>query len=312
MRRVEHLIKQIRRHTENVTESGQIAGANDGISDMEVVEALSNAQERLVAAIHLTNNKLLTKESVITPVASQELYDLPFDIYTDSHIVDFQWSSTGQARDYRTLERVSFKERHQVEGNPTRYILRAKKVLVNPIPTAANQSGLIQYNPRLPKLDIRRGQVDVATLTADAITTLTLDNAWGVALADASFDEIDALCVVDRDGIIKMKNIPIDSVNTTTGAVTVASGFTFDAGETIAVDDYVVLGEYATTHSELPELAERYLLMFSYKRLFFRDCSTETVAQDKELKELEAEIIESIGTISSDVEYIAILNDEFC
>ena len=117
MRRAELLVNVIRRLSENVQ-----VGASDGISQIEMVHFITSAQERLVSRIHKTNNKLLTKEHKVTPVSGQEEYDLPFDIFTDSHIVDLVWTKTGNARDYISLEKVGFKERFQEVGDPTRYM----------------------------------------------------------------------------------------------------------------------------------------------------------------------------------------------
>ena len=308
MRRVEHLLLQIRRHTENSQE-----GTTDGISDLELIEALNNAQESMTARIHLTNNKLLADELEYASVANQEAYDVPFDLFSNSHVIDFAWSTSSDYADLVPLEKVGFKERIRDTGYPSKYILRKNKVLVNRIPQNAGQLGVMTYNPRLPRLDKRSGQVTVATLNTGArtITTLTLSAIITPTLANAHFDQTDYLTVVDRDGVIKMKDIPIDSVNTTTGAVAIASGFVYAVGETIAVGDYVCLGAYSTTHSQLPETCERFLLMFGYKRVFLRDCSNDYIAQDKELQDLMNEIMEVIGMESSDVEYVPLLDTDF-
>jgi len=308
MRRVEHLLLQIRRHTENVQQS-----ATDGITDLELIEALNNAQESMTARIHMTNNKLLADELEYTSVASQEAYDLPFNIFSNSHIIDMSWATSGAYADLISLEKVGFKERIRDTGYPSKYILKGSKVLFNRIPQASGELGVMTFNPRLPRLDRRSGQVTVATLdtVTKTITTLTLSSAITPTLANAYFDQTDYLTVVDRDGTIKMKSIPIDSVDTGTGVVTVAAGFVYATGETIAVGDYVCLGKYASTHSQLPETCERFLLAFGYKRVFLRDCSDDYLLQSKELQEMMDEITEVIGMESSDVEYIPLLDTDF-
>ena len=307
MRRIEHLIKQGRRFTEN-----EQIGVTDGILDMEFVEYLNNAQDSMVIGIYQTNNDLLTKELQFNGVQGQEAYDLPFDIFTDSHVVDLSWTRTGQLRDLSPLEKVGFKERFIEVGVPDRYFLRRKQLFLNKMPDSSSQLGLLLYNPRLPRLDIRSGKVSAVVLDVPnlVITSLTLDGAFDVLLANALFDETDFLTVVDRDGNIKMKAIPIDSVNTTTGVVTLDSSFVYEAGETIAVGDYVCLGAYTSTHSELPEICERYLLEYLYKRIFFRDSSDDWQLADRDLQESKKEIIDVIGLETSDVEYPAILNSE--
>lgn len=307
MRRAEHLIKQIRRFTEN-----EQVGVTDGIANIEFVEYLNNAQDSMLIGIYQTNNDLLTEEYQFSGVQGQEAYDLPFDIFTKSHVVDLQWSRTGQLRDLSPLEKVGFKERYIENGVPDRYMLKKGQVLLSKMPESNGQIGLLLYNPRLPKIDIRSGKVgsvslDVPTLS---ITSLTLDSGFDVSLTNALFDQTDFLTVVDRDGNIKMKAIPIDLVNTTTGVVTVAAGFNFEEGETIVAGDYVCLGSYTSTHSRLPEICERFLLEYGYKRTFFRDSSDDWNLAQNDLQETKNEIIGVIGLESSDVEYIPILNSE--
>jgi hypothetical protein len=308
MRRVENLLLQIRRHTENSQE-----GVTDGISDLELIEALNNAQESMTSRIHSTNNKLLATELEYTGVSGQEEYELPFNLFSNSHIIDFSWAVSGAYADMDPLVKVGFKERIRDSGAPSRYLLKGSKVLVNRIPDSSGQLGVMTYNPRLPTLDKRSGQVTVATLNSGAktITALTLSSAVTPTLANAFFTQADYLTVVDRDGVIKMKAIPIDGVNTSTGVVSVASGFVYATGETIAVGDYVCLGKYASTHSGLPETCERFLLMYAYKRVFLRDCSSDYILQDKELQDLMNEIVEVISMESNDIDFIPIINADF-
>ena len=190
MRRVEHLLLQIRRHTENVQQS-----ATDGITDLELIEALNNAQESMTARIHMTNNKLLADELEYTSVASQEAYDLPFNIFSNSHIIDMSWATSGAYADLISLEKVGFKERIRDTGYPSKYILKWSKVLFNRIPQASGELGVMTFNPRLPRLDRRSGQVTVATLdtVTKTITTLTLSSAITPTLANAYFDQTDYL-----------------------------------------------------------------------------------------------------------------------
>jgi hypothetical protein len=143
--------------------------------------------------------------------------------------------------------------------------------------------------------------LDTVNLEIDA---LTLDSSFAVSLANALFDETDYITVVSKTGVIKMKSILIDSVDTSTGVVTVDTDFVYEDGETIEVGDYVVHGKYATTHSELPEICERYLLEFGYKRIFYRDSSQDWQIAHQELVQSRVDIIDAIASMTSDVNYI--------
>jgi hypothetical protein len=309
MRRVEHLIKQIRRYTENVK-----VGSSDGILDIEFVQYLNDAQESMLSGIYsLTNNDLFVKEYLVSAIYGQEEYDLPFDIYTDSHVISVKWSRTGQARDLVPLEKRRLRDRFQETGDPGWYMLRNGKILFNKIPQSANQYGSIQYNPRLPKLDIRSGKVDAVTLDGgtNTITSLTLASAFDVTLTNALFNEADYLTVVDRDGVIQMKAIPIDDVNTSTGVVTIGNGFVYEAGETITTDHYVCLGSYTSTHSSLPENCERFLLEWGYKKIFTRDSSEDWQIAKADLMEARGDILTAISVEHSDIDWIPETNEDY-
>ena len=107
-----------------------------------------------------------------------------------------------------------------------------------------------------------------------------------------------------------MAGIPLADLNTSTGEITVDT-FEYEDGETIAVGDYVVSGKYTTTHSELPDIAERYLLMFGQWRVQKRDSSNDSVDANAEAKEMEADIMATYAEQTKDVAEIPILDTSF-
>jgi hypothetical protein len=56
---------------------------------------------------------------------------------------------------------------------------------------------------------------------------------------------------------------------------------------------YMTLGKYSTTHSKLPDTAERYINEYMNWKIFRRDSSSDSDETNMELKEIEQEIVNS-------------------
>jgi hypothetical protein len=157
-------------------------------------------------------------------------------------------------------------------------------------------------------MDVRRGIVTDVTSTSGVISNLVVDADSGTVPFDISdFEEFDRISVVDADGVQQARNIPLDSVNSN-GTLTVRSGFTLQTGETIAVGNYVILGENSTTHLQLPQTCEKYLIEYATWKMFMRDSSTDSGEQAGVVSALEADIVDAFAEISGDVDRIPIIN----
>ena len=75
-----------------------------------------------------------------------------------------------------------------------------------------------------------------------------------------------------------------------------------------AADYYIVFGKFASTHSQLPDVAERYLTEYMAMRIQMRDSNTESINQSSVLRTLEEEIVDSIANLEEDLVSIAILD----
>jgi len=253
---------------------------------------------------------MFQKQKVIDVVSMQETYDIPVDVFMDSRIEKVEYSITRQLNGYYKLDAGQSDERlNSLPGNPSFYIRESKTLLLQPPP---QQTGLLRltYQRSFPRLDKRRGRVSEVTLGIDTITTLVLDPTILTSDDITLLNNAEYICIVSKDGRIKMKGIPIVEVNSTTGAVTVDT-FTFESGETIAVGDYAVAGKYTTSHSELPDICERYLLRFCTWRVLKRDSSNDAPGENAEIKDMEAEIIESYRQADFDVKEVPILDTQY-
>lgn len=300
MRRVEHLITQIRRQTENVQ-----TGITDGITDEEFIQYLNDGQSDIYRAIIRADSRAFTERALIQTQSKVAEYDLPSSMYQFHRIVKVQYSETGRDEEYRNLQRGYHGEITGVESHPTRYILEKNQIILDPKPTTTVTNGLrIFYDPKLPRLDKRRTTVASVTIAAGVVTALTLDTTAPFNVDDYSLD--DFLSFVDRDGNTQAAGLPYDSVSAG-GVVTITGGgYTLPSGQTITIGDYVTLGENSTTESRLPENNEDYLLAYGAWKIFKRDSSTDSAEQDAERQQMKADIVSNYADANADVTEIAI------
>lgn len=307
MRRVELLIAQSRRATESENFS-----EDTGIPDAEFLQYLNDAQDRVYGKILSVFPSCYMDEKIVSVVYNQEAYDLPEDAFLGSRTETIEYSSTGQEADYRLLRKVRIRERYNGNaGTPDEYVRRGKQILLQPKPADSSATLRINYYKKLPTLDKRRAQVLDVTLVDDEITVLHLDPTL---LTQDDIDDIQLysyITIVDKDGVIQMKNIPVSSVDGTTGLVTLDGAFHFEEGETIAVGNWVCVGQYSTTHSQLDDSCERYLIAHTDWKILFRDSSTDQIEENKELTQMITDIMEAYTEADEDVDGITVLDEDY-
>ena len=304
MRRLDYLITDARLQTENEDFSDTV-----GIDDEEFVRFFNEAQTRIHSLIVQQHSAIFLKENTQTLTSGTEAYNLPSDCLLANKVTQVDYSHDSSSDNYVPLKPTYLKNRYSSEGAPMYYIRKAGQVLINPIPNRSNGSIRITYIEKPRGLDIRRGSINAVTDSGTQITALTMEVTTDTVDGDA-LDKDNFLCIVDRAGNIKMADIEYDSVNSTTGVVTLTQNHTYDSGESIAVGDYVVVGKNTSTHSELADFVERYLIAYVAWKILKRDSSADYQEQQDELAQLEREIIESYADISDDIYEIPEINDD--
>jgi hypothetical protein len=193
-------------------------------------------------------------------------------------------------------------------GNPAYYIRQGSSVIMQPPP---QNGGFLRmtYQKTIPVLDKKRGTVASATLGVNTITSLVLDTT--TELDATALEEQNFITIVDKNGLVKMRYIPIDGVDSSTGVVTVSSGFVFESGETIEAGDYAVRGKYASTHSQLPDICEKYLLEYCNMRIFVRDSSTDQAELAALMQKIEATLKQAFAEPDNDPDRIPIIDPSF-
>lgn len=306
VRRIDLLLNEARQESDNIEFSD-----STGLPDESFLRWSNSAQKRIMSRILQEHPDVFQTEKIITVVQGQEAYSLPSDTFLGTRLENLEYSRDGQARNYYRLQQGKLPERlNGNAGSPEFYIRRSSEILIQPKPQAAGTLRLTLQR-RIPRLDKRRGTVSAVTLDTvnRMITSLTLDTTQFID-AERLQDEY-YMSVVDIDGNVQMRAIPVLAVSEATGIVTIGTSFVYEEGETIAVGDYVLLGEYSTTHSQLDEVCERYLTEFMIWKAKKRDSDAEAPEDNQELAAIEEEIVASYAEADSDVDYVPIIDGNF-
>lgn len=303
MRRIDILINEARDDTDNLD-----FGENRGVSDRLFLKWANDAQRRIYSLIRQQNAAIFEEEEEVDVVSGQEAYDIPALAFLNNAVVKVEYSQTGNSEDYEPLDKVSIRERYTGSAaTPEGYIRMSGQILLQPKPSGGGKIR-VTFIKRIPRLDLRRGQVGAVTLNAGTltITALTLDT--DEEIDEESLEEQDEVSVCDKFGNLKMAGIKITDVDPETGVVTIDPAFVYEAGESIAVGDYVLAGPRSTTHSQLMEECETYLVEFMKLKALKKDSSVDSAEQVEDLAALEAEILGAIGETDGDVEGVPVLD----
>ncbi len=304
-RRIDLLIDESRRETNNVTFS-----SDSGINDEEALKFANDGQDRIFSLILSKTPDLFQEEEEQTVVANQEAYPINDLAVLGSRVEKVEYSPNSLPQNYYMVRQGKLAERvGGLSGRPEFYIRRSNTILLQPKPQS---SGLLRitFQKRIPRLDKRRAQVSSVTLGVDTITSLVIDTTTFNSEDETILENEAFITIVDKDGAVKMRGIPITDVDSNTGVISVDT-FTFDSGETIAVGDWVVKGKYSTTHSELPEECEHYLTQYMNWRFFKEDSSQDAEEAAVELQMKEEQILLAFSEPDTDIDYPALIDGQF-
>lgn len=304
MKRSDQLITRIRKMTQNVTFSDDA-----GIQDDEILQALNDAQDRIYSLILKKNPGVFLKEYEVDSVANQANYAVPSDTFMGTRVERVEYTNSGSPQNYYPLRQVELWERDQFEtGLPYLYVRRANEILVQPTPRGAGKLR-ITYQRTIPRLDKRRAKVASVTLAGNTISSLVLDTT--VEIDATSLVDEGWLTIIDRDGAVKMKAIPVDAVNTSSGVVTIPAGFSFETGESITVGDWVTTGKLSSTNSLLDDVCEKYLLCYAKWEVNKIDSSSDSQERQAELLAIETEIEDAYALADNDIDRIPLISSDF-
>jgi hypothetical protein len=293
------ILAGVRRDTHNVTfiDDGE---SREGINDEDLLRWANWAQERAQGRIAKVYPALFEEQEDVDVVAGQYQYQVSDNLYLGTRLVLVEYSHGGDELGFYRLRPLN---RHSAarsaNGLPRGYYRSNNDICLVPKPQSSGAVLRVTYERRLDAIDFRRALIQGVTVAAGQLTALSLDPAADyfstTALSTAKY-----LCVSDADGNVKMRNIPISSVDTTTGIVTL-DPFTYADGEDIDAEDYVTIGKYTTTHSPLVDDFARYLSEYVARRVLFKDSSADAFDVGTEFIDMEQELIDSMKVPDKDL-----------
>jgi len=301
MKRLELLIDMARKLSQNTRYD-----SDSGVPQDVFVQYFNNAQDSLLKEVVNLKTKYLMKQVSVDVVPGQTRYDYPSDIYMQ-HLDSVQWFDRSNPTYYQTLYKSYPKERVTNQtGYPFGYIMQRDGIYMNPpINNGILQFTYIQKPDRLQK---RGGKITVATQGGGSLSALTVDPA------EASFDlsEINAdnfLCVVGKDGAVKARNVPYDSCDV--AGVFTLSPFLIPSGESIAVGDYITVGQNTTNIPQWDDICESYLLKYAIYNAKYSDGSAWSQEARQDMAASFQSLSGSFSSLSDDITDVPITNLDF-
>lgn len=301
MRYVGNILTAIREHTDNLefTREDATGAFTEGLSNNLLLEYLNDAQDFLQSRIIQSFASAFVVSKEIDLVANQELYTIDDNVFLNNKLVNVQYSHDGQIKNYRDLARRGLEDRDTSTSNgPNHYIRAMEGILINPIPRASRGKIRPSYYRELDDLDLRRGKIASKTST-----TITLENDSD--LDGNALSSTDYICTVSKLGVVKDYEIEVSSYSSSTRVITIPT-------TTLAAvaGDYVVTGQYATTHSDLAKNAERFLKVYAQLRTFHKDSSEDSVLENPILQSHLSDLLDSYAEMDHDIVEIPVINKE--
>lgn len=297
-RRVESIIKMIRQHCGQVNYSTDTSGnPTAGITDELILEYLNDGQELLQSRIieQYPKEFLTTKEITVDGSAS---YSVDDNVMFNNKWMLVEYTSTGNDKDYYPLDQISLREVDYTNSRDVdSYARRGGLLIPSPKATSTSSKFRITYYRALDKLDIRRGLVASTSATTVVLTVDAEQDLTGI------FDREDYICVVDNLGVVQDYSLQISSYSDPT--ITIPS-HTFVGG----AGDHVVVGKYATTHSDLPDGCERFIKTYAQQRVFETMNSKKAGDEENNVELMLRDIIDSYKEEDHDIKHIPIIDLE--
>ena len=294
MRRLEYLIKQVRKSTDNTDTTA--------ISDAEIVEYFNDGIKAIQALIHGANiaPDLFLSTQTYTFDGSLE-YNLPSDIYATNSIMlaEVKFGQNNVNEGYRPIKRIADVERSDFFG----YFIRDGKIVISLSEGQTNvafDQFRLTYFRQLKRFDKRWAKV--SSVTPGSPNTLNLTGTVDEAMEDVD----DVISIVDSAGVTIQSGLQVVSY------ASLPASLTFTGSTTgITNAHYVVMGASTTTSTELPEAIQPYLLDYVRQRLYTRQNYNDAEKQMGFSKASQADILSIFSNKSRDPSEPVITDTDF-
>lgn len=264
-----------------------------GVTDNEILRYLSSGQAYIQSQIlrQVGQTNFFNQTQNISIIGGTKEYTLSGNVYYNQKLKRVRYSSTGQARDYIDLKYL-VSERWTEDNDisaPSAYTVGNNTIILNGVPSNSSGTMRVVYVASLDRPEIRRGKIQSVANNGTSYTSITLyddDDLDGTNIARYVGDY---LCVNSVLGVVNYYNAQISSYDSGSRTITLTNSL-MSAGA-IAVDSYITLGRYSTTHSKLPAECEHYLIEFADWKLKKGDSSQDSVEANSEMVMLMDDII---------------------
>lgn len=309
---IDAIIDEARESTENESFDAEV-----GLTEEEIIKFINQAVNRLHSKIVAQHPSIFQEEKTFSIVGGQESYSIPsHKAYLKNKVSSVEYSPTSSTDDLYPLYPTVLRNRDTgAEGDPCRYIRRSGSIYLLPTPISSNGLLRLTYTPKAMQMDKRRGLIKAVTTSGSTITNLEINYVNGSTVDLTELRKRTRISVVDKYGNIKMENVLVSGITSSASydaTVTVDSSFTFESGETISVDDYIISGPYATTHlpDELGPEVERYIQAYVEYKILARDSSVDSQEMFSVLAEIENDIVGSYADVSDDTMEVPEINND--
>lgn len=308
---IDSLIDEIREETENESFTDEV-----GLTEEEIIRHINDAIYRLHEQIIKQHPDIFIEEETQNVTSGTSEYSIKSNAFLNNRIAMVEYSHDGNADNFFPLEPVGIRRRYpSSSGHPDSYIRRSDKIILVPEPQTSSATIRLSFTRRPKRMDKRRAQVKAITLDSatSTITNLEVNYVNGSAVDSAELQKYNFFTVVDKYGEIQMDNIKLSSIDTSStydATLTDDTSFTYESGETITVNDYILAGRYASSHFQFPESIERYIRAYANWKVLKRDSSVDSTEAVQELLQMEAGIVSSYANISDDIRLIPEINED--
>jgi len=253
-------------------------GDNYGISDSFFLTSIRQAAVEIQSYLVGQMIELNAQFEEYSAVPGQEPYALPERLFSDNLVYNIDYSRTGLARDYAPLSKMGFREYMGV-GEPEQFFIDGDNFYVDYSPSSTASKFRVRYEQRLDRADIPRAKVVSWSAPNLVLSTDGLDS-------DAFGGIVEYVCVCDRYGNTKARNIPVESYNSGSSTVVAVAGYALSSGEAIAAGDVVTIGEDTTTHIPLFPICENYIIEYAKNEAYESQSSEDQNVSNPKLEKL--------------------------
>lgn len=261
MKKLELLVKRARKTIDDVNASS--------IDDYEMMTYFNDAQKAIQSIVYAANQNTGKFSRILQypfQSASQTVFNIPRDAFLEESINSV--GLIGSNGGLRPMDRIDYSESGAMFG----YSIEEGAILLSDRNNSRSASYLnMSYVYKLPSLSYQIGTVQ----TVDILTNKIKLN---IGFKDGFELEDEYITVCDYKGNTKARYLYISNWNPGNRTLTLIpedidlDGTALDLSA-VAVGDIISLGEYSTTHCELPEVCEPLLTSHVQRRCLARTSS---------------------------------------